>query len=189
MEILKLKDKKILIIAAHPDDEILGCGGTIIKLKKKNIIRIIFLTNGVSSRKNTNNRKAKLRKLECLNVIRKLGIKKPIFNNFPDNKLDSVPILKIIKNHYIQEETSMSKNFWKDLEEVYQNWAKTAWKHIKKILRVSQEANSYLDYQDAQTDLELQLNIQCINFNSQINKNDVELYYYYAKYLAQKKGK
>ena len=46
-----LKNKnKILIIAAHPDDEILGCGGTIIKLKKTNKIKTIFLTNGVSAR-------------------------------------------------------------------------------------------------------------------------------------------
>ena len=46
-----MKNKKILIIAAHPDDEILGCGGTISKLKNENCIEVLFMTNGVSSRK------------------------------------------------------------------------------------------------------------------------------------------
>ena len=45
-----MKNKKILIIAAHPDDEILGCGGAISKLKDENHIEILFMTNGVSSR-------------------------------------------------------------------------------------------------------------------------------------------
>ena len=42
---------KILIIAAHPDDEVLGCGGIIDKAVKKNAdIFILFLGEGVSSR-------------------------------------------------------------------------------------------------------------------------------------------
>ena len=70
MENLKLlKNNKILIIAAHPDDEMLGCGGTIVKLKEKNDINAIFLTNGVSAR--TKSKKAaNIRKKECLNLFK-----------------------------------------------------------------------------------------------------------------------
>ena len=45
-----MNKNKLLVIAAHPDDEILGCGGTIAKLKSENEIHVIFMTNGVSSR-------------------------------------------------------------------------------------------------------------------------------------------
>ena len=49
------KYKKFLIIVAHPDDDILGCGGTIkrlTKLKKK--IKVVFIAEGSSCRyKNT----------------------------------------------------------------------------------------------------------------------------------------
>ena len=45
------KKDKILIIAAHPDDEVLGSGGTISSLNQKGIhIQILFLSEGVSSR-------------------------------------------------------------------------------------------------------------------------------------------
>lgn len=91
-----LKNKKILIIAAHPDDEILGCGGIIFKLKQYNKFKIIFLTNGVSARSKDKNKILK-RKKECKKLFKYLEIEKPTFLDFPDNKLDKLPLLKIVK--------------------------------------------------------------------------------------------
>ena len=46
------KLKNILVVAAHPDDEVLGCGGTLYKLRKKGAkITTLFLSDGESSRK------------------------------------------------------------------------------------------------------------------------------------------
>lgn len=91
-----IKNKKILIIAAHPDDEILGCGGTILKLKKNNLIKVIFMTNGTDAR--GKNKKASQKRIQgCLNLFKKLKLNKPLILNFPDNKMDSVPLLKIVK--------------------------------------------------------------------------------------------
>ncbi len=91
-----MKKGKILIVAAHPDDEILGCGGSILKLKKNNDINVLFMTNGVSARgKNKVNEKK--RKNACLKLFKYLGIPKPQFFNFPDNQLDKIALLKIIK--------------------------------------------------------------------------------------------
>ena len=43
--------KKVFIVAAHPDDEVLGCGGTILKHKKNgDKIFVLFVSEGVSSR-------------------------------------------------------------------------------------------------------------------------------------------
>jgi len=41
---------KILVIAAHPDDEVLGCGGALSKLKKGNQIYLAYLADGVLGR-------------------------------------------------------------------------------------------------------------------------------------------
>ena len=44
-------NKKILVVAAHPDDEILGCGATLLNYKRKGFkIKTIFLCDGESSR-------------------------------------------------------------------------------------------------------------------------------------------
>ena len=49
------KRKSVLVVAAHPDDEILGCGGTLYNLKKSGAkISIVFLSDGESSRSGKN---------------------------------------------------------------------------------------------------------------------------------------
>lgn len=89
---------KVLIVAAHPDDEVLGCGGTIAKLISKGCkIKILFMSDGVSSRTKNIKNFSKYRKNAAKNTSKILGCLNPIFYNFPDNKMDSIPLLNITK--------------------------------------------------------------------------------------------
>lgn len=92
-----LSKKKILIIVAHPDDESFGCGGLIKKLKKKNKIFVVSFTNGVSSRNKTSLKKINNRKAASIKASKILGFKWLAQYNFPDNELDKISLLEIIK--------------------------------------------------------------------------------------------
>ena len=93
--------KKILIIAAHPDDEVLGCGATIAKYtKNNNNAFVLLMSDGESSRKLNKKElknKINLRRKACEKSCKILGIKKPEFENFPDNQLDKVHLLKLTR--------------------------------------------------------------------------------------------
>ena len=90
--------KKVLIIVAHTDDESFGCGGLIKKLStKKNIVKAISFTNGVSSRNRYENFDIKKRKLDSIKASKILGFKWLAQYDFPDNQMDKVSLLEIIK--------------------------------------------------------------------------------------------
>lgn len=96
-------NKKILIIAAHPDDEVLGCFGTVSRLIKEGYeAYTLILGEGKTSRdeiRSNNNKKDEIEELniEIQKANKTIGIKKVFIESFPDNRFDSVDLLDIIK--------------------------------------------------------------------------------------------
>jgi len=95
--------KKILIVAAHPDDEVLGCFGTVARLIKEGYeAYTLILGEGKTSRDEqrvVEDRKEDIELLnsEILNANSTIGIKKIFIESFPDNRFDSIDLLDIIK--------------------------------------------------------------------------------------------
>jgi len=91
--------RSILILAAHPDDEVLGCGGSIAKLADEGAsVHVAFLADGVFSRvgeQATQKIELTSRRAAAQTACEILGAKSVSFDDFPDNRMDTTPLLEI----------------------------------------------------------------------------------------------
>ena len=92
----------ILVIAAHPDDEILGCGGVMSRrIQEGARVHVLILGEGVTSRSNLRELANRDELVELQDIARAanslLGVTGIHFESFPDNRFDTVPLLEITK--------------------------------------------------------------------------------------------
>ena len=88
----------VLVVAAHPDDEALGCGGTIARhAAAGDDVVVVFIADGVTSRAPDEDRSAELvRRQEAARAAAAiLGVRDVRFGDLPDNRLDTVPLLSV----------------------------------------------------------------------------------------------
>ena len=80
---LSMQNKRVVVVAAHPDDETLGMGGSIRTLSDAgNDITVLFLADGVTSR-STIRESIGSRKDSALSALKLLGCTNVVFGDFP----------------------------------------------------------------------------------------------------------
>jgi len=90
--------RTVLVVAAHTDDEALGCGGTIAKhVVQGDTVYAVFLADGVTSRTDASELELTERNSAAQKAHRILGIKQSFMLGFPDNRMDTVPLLDIVQ--------------------------------------------------------------------------------------------
>lgn len=94
---------RIAVIAAHPDDEVLGCGATIARhAASGDEVHILILAEGATSRdvsRNVSSRAGELVSLRAAGsaAAQILGAKSIDWADFPDNRMDTVALLDVVK--------------------------------------------------------------------------------------------
>lgn len=95
--------RSILVVAAHPDDEVLGCGGTMVRhITNGDKVHVLIMAEGLTSRDNIREREKWAADLSELSraaheANEYLGVIELTLYDFPDNRMDNVDLLDIVK--------------------------------------------------------------------------------------------
>jgi N-acetylglucosamine malate deacetylase 1 len=92
--------RRALVVAAHPDDEALGCGGTLARLAAEGTeVHLLFVADGVGARGAAAPDPEALAARRAMGdaAARLLGAQAPTYLDFPDNRLDGQDLLDIVQ--------------------------------------------------------------------------------------------
>jgi LmbE family N-acetylglucosaminyl deacetylase len=95
--------KKVLVVASHPDDEILGVGGTLARhADAGDIVDILIMAEGATSRDKTRDPSSRRDEMAGLRAAageaaQILGLRPPQFAGLPDNRMDGLELLDVVK--------------------------------------------------------------------------------------------
>jgi LmbE family N-acetylglucosaminyl deacetylase len=98
-----MSNSSVLVIAAHPDDEILGCGATMARhVRDGDSVHVAILAEGVTSRDSHRDREHREEELSKLGDVARqangiLGVTDVDLHDFPDNRMDAVARLDVVK--------------------------------------------------------------------------------------------
>ena len=89
---------KILVIAPHPNDEVLGCGGSIARWKNEGVsVHVLLMADGEGSRDGTDLQSIQDRSTAAVFANGVLGTDSLQLLNMPDNRLDGLDLLDVVK--------------------------------------------------------------------------------------------
>lgn len=99
-----ISEETVLVIAAHPDDEVLGCGGTLARHVEQGCeVHVLFVAEGGAAsrveRENKNILGAEVASIREVaeKAAKYLGFRKPRFLGLPDNRLDLLARIDVIQ--------------------------------------------------------------------------------------------
>lgn len=134
--------KKVLVIAAHPDDEVLGMGGTIAKMANKGVeVNVLIVTDGSSSQYRDSADLQEIiedKKRETQACADVLGVKGIYYGGMPDMRLDTTPhitVNKVIESAIDQlQPDTVFTHFWGDVNMDHQNVYKSTLVAVRPVM-------------------------------------------------------